>query len=343
MCENVLITGATGFVGSGVAEIFCENNYKVGCLARADSNLQNIADLPVEIRYGDITQKETLASALDGYDRVVHIAAYADNWGDYSRFFKVNVDGTLNILRACLEKGITDIIVTSSTAVYGEENSKIVKNEQSPQNSHYCYFADKLMPSKANFYRDTKAISKQKAIEFAEANKINLTVIEPVWVYGERGGVPFYMYLREVKNGRPFFPGSKRNQFHVVYTRDLARAYLLAFKKRLPGINCFIIGNRQAESMDHAFGLFCREAGFKKPKNIPKFIVYPIAFVSEALFMLFNSKNPPSATRDAINTLYDNNEFSVEKAAKELGFTNEYSLKEGIKRTVEWYKEHNFI
>jgi len=344
MSDNkVLITGATGFIGSSVAEIFCEYGLNVGCLVRQDSNLRNIEGLPVEIKYGDLAHKETLSAALDGFDRVVHIAAFANNWGDYSKFMEINVEGTLNLLGACWEKGIKDIIITSSTSVYGEEDSEIVKNEQSPLNSHYHYFADKFFPAKINFYRDTKAIAKQKAINFAENNELNLTFIEPVWVYGERGGVPFYMYLQAAKSGVSFFPGSKRNKFNVVYTRDLARAYLLAYKKRLSGVNSFIIGNSQPEYMDLVFSLFCREAGFKKPKNIPKWMVYPVAFLLEVPYILFNSKKPPLLTRDAVNMLYDNNEYSIAKAEKVLGFTNEYNLEEGIKRTVKWYKEHNFI
>jgi nucleoside-diphosphate-sugar epimerase len=344
MSDNkVLITGATGFIGSSVADIFCENGLNVGCLVRKDSNLRNLVGLPVEFIYGELTHKETLSAALDGFDRVVHIAAFTNNWGDYNKFWEINVKGTLNLLGACLEKGINDIVITSSTSVYGEEDSETVKNEQSPLNSHYHYFADKVFPAKVNFYRDTKAIAKQKAIEFAEKHGLNLTFIEPVWVYGERGGVPFYMYLQAAKSGVSYFPGSNSNKFNVVYARDLARAYLLAYKKKLPGVNSFIIGNSQPEYMDRVFSLFCQEAGYKKPKNMPKGMVYPLAFLLEALYIILNSKKPPLLTRDAVNMLYDNNEYSTAKAEKELGFTNEYSLEEGIKRTVKWYKEHNFF
>lgn len=340
---KVFITGATGFIGSSVAEAFCQAGLQVGCLVRQDSNLRNLNGLPVELKYGDLTRRETLAAALAGFDSVVHVAAFANNWGDYSKFMESNVGGTLNLLGACLEKGIKDIIITSSTSVYGEEDSQTVKDEQSPSNSHYPYFADRFFPARINFYRDTKALEKQKAIEFAESYGLNLTVIEPVWVYGERGGVPFYMYLQAVKAGAAFFPGSNRNKFHVVYSRDLARAYLLAHNKRLPGVNCFIIGNSQTEYMDRVFGLFCQAAGFKKPKNIPKYMVYPLALLLEMPALLFNSKKPPLLTRDAVNMLYDNNEYSVAKAETVLGFKNEYSLEEGIKRTVQWYKEHHFI
>lgn len=340
---KVLITGATGFIGSNVAELFCESGISVGCLVRKNSNLKNIEKLPVKIISGDITRKETLTAALDGFNRVIHTAGFVNNWGDYGEFEKVNIEGTLNLLYACLENNIKDIIITSSTSIYGEENNQIVKSEQSPLNSHYYYFADKILPSKSNYYRDTKAVAKQKAVKFAKMHGLNLTVIEPVWVYGEKGGIPFYIYLQAAKQAPLFIPGSKRNKFHVIYVRDLARAYLLAYQKKLPGVNCFIIGNDQTEYMEKVFSLFCREAGINKPKNIPKMFVYPIAFLMEVIYIFLNKNNPPLLTRDSVNMMYDNNEYSAANAEKVLSFVNEYSLEEGIKRTVKWFKEEKII
>ena len=75
-----------------------------------------------------------------------------------------------------------------------------------------------------NYYRDTKAIGTKEAIKFASENVLNLTILEPTWVYGEKEfNTGFYSYLQTVKTGIPFFLGSKKNMFSVIYAEDLAR------------------------------------------------------------------------------------------------------------------------
>ncbi len=342
--NNVMITGASGFIGSHITRTFCSNQIAVGGLTRKNSDISNIQGLPVEIRTGDIRNETDLTIAFKGYDCVIHNAAKASDWGSYHEFYHTNVTGTINVLRACLNSGIDNVILASSNSVYGEENSPIVKNENAPCHSHYKYFADGIFPSKLNYYRDTKALAKQEAIKFAEKNKLNLTILEPVWVYGEREfNTGFYEYIKTASSGIPFLPGSNKNKFHVIYAGDLANAYLAAYKKQLKGINCFIIGNQKAEYMNRVYELFCSEAGIKKPANIPKTFIYPVAFMMELAYTLFRSNKPPLLTRGRVNMFYDNIEYSVKKAEKLLDFKNSYSLEEGIKKTVAWYKERGLI
>ena len=341
---RVLITGATGFIGSHVTRIFCEAGIETGCLVRETSNLSNIKNLPVELRYGEIEDLKSLVNAFKNFDFIIHIAAYVHDWGKYETFYKVNVEGTLNVLQACYENQVGNIIITGSNSVYGETDCSRVKDENSPGDSHYLYWGDKIFPSRLNYYRDTKTTAKKKAIEYAKANKLNLTILEPVWVYGEREfHTIFFSYLKVAKSALPYLPGCRKNKFHVIYAEDLARAYLLAFQKKLPGIECIIIGNEKAESMDKICSLLCREAGIKKPRNLPKYLSYPIGFIWELLYTVFNIKTPPMLTRGRVNMFYDNIEYSTVKAKKLLGFTNSYTLEEGIRKTVAWYKDRKLI
>lgn len=342
--NGVMITGATGFIGSHITREFCENHVRVGCLIRNDSSLSNLEGLSVELKTGDIRNIEELTSAFSGYDWVIHNAAKVADWGDYKEFYQTNVVGTVNVLTACVRAGIKNILITASNSVYGEENCSVAKDEQSPYNSHYPYFGDRLFPCKLNYYRDTKALAKKEALAFTVKHNLNLTILEPVWVYGERElNTGFYEYLKTAKSGIPFVPGAKQNKFHVIYARDLARAYFLAYTKQLTGIHSILVGNEQPENMDKIYKLFCKEAGLKKPRNLPKALVYPAAFLMELLFTLFNSPNPPLLTRGRVNMFYDNIEFSVEKARQVLGFKNSFSLEEGVKRTVLWYKQQDLI
>lgn len=343
-----MITGATGFIGSHIARRLAQSGLKVVCLVRKESSLANLEegseDLPIEVRYGDIRDKLSLTSALLGCNLVIHNAALVKDWGDYEDFYQTNVQGTLNILQACLENSIKDMIMTGSISVYGEENCLRAKDEDSPYNSHYRYLLDTIFPCRMNFYRDTKALAIQEAIGLAKEKRLNLTILEPVWVYGEREfQTGFYQYLRSAKSGMRFAPGSRKNKFHVVYAGDLAEAYLAACRRRLVGVNRIIIGQREAERMDRIFNLFCQEAGVRKPKRIPKWLVYPIGFLLELGYTLSRSKQPPFLTRGRVNMFYDQIEYSTKKAEEWLGFRSQYTLEEGIRRTVAWYKEHHLI
>jgi nucleoside-diphosphate-sugar epimerase len=342
--NKIIITGAAGFIGSNVAAYFCEKGIDIICIVKKTTSLKNLRNLPVKIIYGDITEIKTLQAAFINIGCVIHIAALARDWGKYEEFYKVNVNGTLNVLNASHHNGVKNVIITGSISNYGEENSQEVKNEECPFNSHYNYFLDELFPCKMNYYRDTKALATKEAIKYSTINEMNLTIIEPVWVFGEHEfNTGFYEYMKAVKKGISFFPGSNKNKFHVIYVRDLARAYFLAYKKKLTGINRILVGNKKTESMNKIYSIFCRELGVKKPINIPKSLIYPLGFIMEFIYTICSIKHAPMLTRGRVNMFYDNIEYSVMKAEKVLSFVNEYTLEEGIKRTVNWYKDNNLI
>lgn len=203
---------------------------------------------------------------------------------------------------------------------------------------------DRVIPCAMNFYRDSKAIATQKAIHFAQSQHLNVTILEPVWVYGEREfNTGFYQYLKTVKTGLPYFPGHSNNKFPVIYCQDLARAYYLAYYKKLKGVHRFIIGNQDTIKMSSFLYQFCKASKFKPPKNLPLWMVYPIAFIVELMSIIFHLNKPPTLTRGRAKMYYDNLNFSSAKAWNILSFRNKYSITEGIQRTVRWYKINHLI
>jgi len=342
--NKILLTGATGFIGSHVAEKFIAENVRISCMCRRNSNTSFLKNINTEIIIGDINNFETLNGILSKFDFVIHCAGYVKDWGKYNFFYETNVNGLMNLLKACAVNKIKDIIITGTNSVYGEENNLNIKNEESPFNPEYKYFAGKIFPSAMNHYRISKTIGIKQAIDFAKQNDLNLTVIEPVWVFGEREfSSGFFEYLNTVKKGALIMPGSKKNKFHIVYVKTLANAYFSAYQKKLSGINRFLIGYDNAVNMDYMYNLFCKELKVKKPYNAPKFLVYPIAFLLELIYTFFQIKTPPLLTRSRINMFYDNIEYSIVKAKQTLGFKNNCSLEDAIKNTVEWYKNKGFL
>lgn len=342
--HKVIITGGNGFLGSHIIEYFLNQGQNISCLLRRNSSTKNLTSPAIDVVEGDITDLHSLIKAFRGYHTVIHNAAFSRDWGDLQEFYKVNVEGTLHVLQACVENNIKNIIMTGSVSSYGEENNQMIKNEKSAMLSHYHYFLDSLFPNGNNYYRDTKAEATRKAMEFATTNNLNLTILEPVWIYGERDlhGIVF-TYLDAIRDKIPFFPGTKKNKFHLVYAVDVARAFFIAYQKQLTGVHKIIIGNTEAEYMDVIFQKICDNAGYKKPMNVPKFLLYPVGFILELIYSLLKSKNPPLLTRSRVAMFYDNIEYSTENAREMLRFENEYSLDRGIKKTIDWFRVNNYL
>ncbi|MCP3925315.1 MAG: SDR family NAD(P)-dependent oxidoreductase [Desulfobacterales bacterium] len=341
---KVVITGGNGFIGSHIVHEFVKNGVEVLCLVRKNSQLSNISGLELELVYGDVTSKNSLENLFTGADLVIHNAALSTDWAPYKEFYETNVNGTVNVLESCIEQGVKKVIITGSISSYGEENSSEVKDETSPFNSHYPYFMDKLLPCKMNWYRDTKAFATQKALEIAKKNGINLIILEPAFVYGEREfNTGFYEYVKSAKSGMFIAPGSKKNFFPVIYAGDLAKAYWLTAINKIAGVERIIIANKKNELMSHIFGKFCNIAGVRKPVICSKVLFYLPGIMLEFIYTLLKVKIPPLLTRGRVNMFVDNLEFSTNKAKDILKFESTTSLDDGINKTVKWYKDNNYL
>jgi nucleoside-diphosphate-sugar epimerase len=342
--DRILLSGATGFIGSHVAEALCGQGFSCVLFVRDPSRLSRELSDCCEVRAGDIRDAAALADAARGCSSAVHIAGLAADWGSSADFHEMNVRGTLNVLDACRRNRIAHAIVTGSISSYGEEDCFAIKDESYPYNSHYPYFLDGLFPCGMNRYRDSKAEATRQASSFAAEHGIHCTILEPAWVYGEREFTTgFYSYVKAVRQGCRYMPGSKTNTFHVIYVRDLAQAYALAARKRLPGIERIIIGNPRPESMHRIFHLFCAEAGLEPPRLLPQWVAYLPALLLECIATLLRKRKCPALTRGRVNMFYDSIGYSVEKASRLLGFACKHTLEEGIHNTVAWYRDNGCL
>lgn len=327
--SRIIITGGNGFIGSHITRCFEEHGEDI---------------IHPTSRELDILDKEALCHAFKGADAVIHNAARAIDWGSPKEFHEINVLGTRNVLHACVKNGIRKVLMTGSCSVFGEEHHPEAKDENSPRDSHYRYFLDGIFPCAMNYYRDSKRVAAVNAASFARRHKIDLTIFHPVWVYGEQEfHTGFYEYLSTAKSGVPVMMGSQKNNFHVIYAGDLARAYYLAYEMALPGVREYIVGDENPVSMELLYQKFCTEAGFKKPANLPKALIYPAAFLMELGSSLLRRTEPPLLTRGRVNMFYDSINYSGEKIRRELGFACEHTLEDGIARTVRWYKENGHL
>ena len=334
------MTGASGFIGSHIVDRLLLDGHKVRALVRENSDLSFLPIDRIEVFQGTLDKPD---SALEGCDVVVHAAAKVSDWGAYDDFFNTNVVGTRNLLDAAKCCGIKHIIIISSNAVLGEENCIDVKKEDAPYKPTMPYLLNRFGCS-MNYYRETKAQQEQESIKFCQDNDINLTVLRPVWVYGEREfHAGPYEFCKTVLSGVPVLPMGTDNRLHCVNVKDVARAVSLAIEKKQEGVQVYNIGNEEVPNARDYFNLYCQYIGRTPPYYLSFEWFYPLGFLLEIMAKLMRSSEPFLLTRARVKFFYYNNIYDVSKAKEELGFVPEISLEEGVKETVAWWMENGFL
>jgi len=201
---KVLVTGGSGFIGRHIVEELLEHGYEVKILTR--KRLLNIKG--AEIARGDITQFDTLLPAMDDIDAVFHNAAYAADWGKREEIYNVNVEGTMNVARACMENGIERMIFTSSAGVYGFPNTMEEIIEGSPKKPMNAYQQSKL--------------DAEKALRNLEG--MSISIIRPPLVLGA-GGKASQIILERIEKGEMTYIGSGDTLLSVAHPKDSGKRY----------------------------------------------------------------------------------------------------------------------
>jgi nucleoside-diphosphate-sugar epimerase len=183
---SVLVTGGTGFIGQQIVKRLLERGEKVRLLVRKSSNLGPFAGQAIETAYGDVTDRPSVEAALAGCERLYHLANVYDWWiPDYSQYYKVNVQGTRNVLEAALLAGVEKVVYTSSVvAVPGAEEDTF--SEATP---HRGYFSCE--------YERSKFLGEQVAKELT-AKGLPLVCVLPTGVYGPGDNVTISQTLKLV-------------------------------------------------------------------------------------------------------------------------------------------------
>ena len=322
---NILITGANGFIGSHLTEKFLEEKHNVYCFVRKTSDLSLLDSKDIHLRYGDITDYQSLEKALNNIDIVIHNAGLASDWGSIDLFRRINLAGTKNIAEASNKNGISRIVFISTTAIYGFNHITEVTENSTP-NPTYNYAFSKLEAEEFLF-------------SFGRKNKIDITVIRPGNVYGPDDHTFMEKYINAMLKKQMAFINHGESLTCPTYVTNLTDAvYLAAFSEE--AINeAFNITDGLEINWKEFTGAIAEELGIPNPKlSIPLNFALFLASISECLYNLFKIKHPPLLTRYRMYNGGTNYTFSVQKVKNLLKYTPQVEFKESIKNTVNWYK-----
>ena len=168
---KTLITGANGFVGSAVLRYLLEESHDVRVLVRPGSNRQNLKSLPIEIVEGDLTNSNSLKSAVIGCKFIFHVAADYRLWiPNPEVMYQTNVDGTRLLMQHAADAGIEKIIYTSSVATLGINSDKTPANEETPVS----------LKDMIGHYKRSKYMAEEEVHKLVKMLNLPVTIVKPI-------------------------------------------------------------------------------------------------------------------------------------------------------------------
>ncbi len=324
----VVITGATGFIGSHLTEHLISEGYRVRALVRKTSNLRYIENTGAEIVVCPLTDSEGLEKNFADADYIFHLAGTVKA-RNYEGYLEGNVGTTQTVLEAALPHAdkIKNILVSSSLAVVGPNKVGHPSNEMWEYNPISQYGKSKV---------------EQEKLCHSYMNRLPIVILRPPSVYGPRDTEIFTVF-KAMSQGAFSNVGFKRKTLSMIYVSDLVRGMRQAMESdRSSGETYFISSEEEYDySQIIKYSKMALGKGFLVI-TVPNFVVFIVAFFSQ-LFASIQGKAATLNLEKAKEVVQDSWACSPEKAKKELGYEQRVSLEEGIAISIKWYKEKGWI
>lgn len=326
---KILITGATGYIGNKLALEAAARNYIVHILVR-DIQSKHLPIHPNIIGFkGDVTDKKSVLAAMQGCTKVIHAAAITKMWDkDSSIFYKVNVEGTRNILDAALECGVKKLVYTSTGAVIGP-------SDKNPMNEN-----DPRLTAFENDYEISKHWAEELVKEYSRKGLFAVIVSAPR-VYGPglfTGGNVFERLLRKILSmGMAFVPSCENVLANYAFVDDVITGHFLALDKGLGGEK-YILGGENI-SYTTFFNTVKKYAGKKiRLIRVPKNLLLAWSFLHMIVYRLAGKHT--NISPKIVYRIAQNRALSCEKAIRQLGYSiTPFSV--GIQKTILHVSQRN--
>ncbi|WP_164100710.1 NAD-dependent epimerase/dehydratase family protein [Candidatus Laterigemmans baculatus] len=320
-----LITGATGLLGSYIAEQLREQGEPVRGLVRTGSDTRLLSKLGVELFEGDLRDLDSLGRATQGVDTVYHCGAFVGDWGPWQQYFEGTVETTRNVVEACRASGNPRLLHVSSISVYGQVSADRGKiDEDFPIGQHHWLW---------DYYGRSKVEAEQVVRAYP-----NHTIVRPSWIYGPRDRVSIPRLVDALRSGQLRIMGSGRNPLNMVYAGDVAAGAILAANEPAAVGQAYHLCSHGEITQRELVDLFTEGLGMPRvERHAPMPVAWSVAFLAEAAFRSLGRRTPPPFTRRGIYIMGRPTNFSIAKAAEQLGWEPRVKTREGVREALQWY------
>ena len=323
---TTLVTGATGFVGAAVARHLLAAGRRVRVLTRRDNDRRNLDGLAVEIAEGDLTDRPSLEAALFGCEALYHVAADYRIWvPDPDTIYRVNVEGTRQLMEAAQAAGVARIVYTSSVATLGLHKDGTPADEDTP-----VALADMV-----GHYKRSKFLAEAEVSRLVAEKGLPAVIVNPSTPVGpgDIKPTPTGRMIDDAAAGR--MPAYVDTGLNIVHVDDVAAGHLLAFDKGTPGER-YILGGDDL-SLKDILTEIARLTGRAPPAiSLPHGLIMPIAHIAEAVARLTGGKDP-MVTVDGVRMARKKMFFSSAKAERVLGYRHRPAA-EALAAAVAWFQ-----
>ena len=329
---NILITGATGFIGGFIVDEALSRGMQVWVAVRPTSSRKYLSDPRIQFLELNLGDKEQMKRQMEGlrFDYVVH-AAGATKCLHAEDFFRSNTEGTKNLVQALMEQQmpLKRFVFVSSLSVYGPVA------EQQP----YREICGNDTPQPNTAYGRSKLAAEQY-IESIEG--FPYVILQPTGVYGPRER-DYFMMAKSIKSHTDFSVGYKPQDLTFVYVLDVVQAIFLALDCQKTG-GKYMLSDGEVYSSRTFSDLIHRELGHPWLLRIkaPIWLLRIITFCGEYIGRMTGKIS--ALNNDKYNIMKQRNwRCDIKPAMSDLGYKPKYQLDEGVRLTIKWYKENNWL
>jgi 2-alkyl-3-oxoalkanoate reductase len=331
MPHTVLVTGATGFVGSHVAEALARSGEAVRALARPGADTSFLERLGAGIVRGDMSDLASLKSAMEGVDVVVHCAAKVGDWGHVDEFRKVNVEGLRALLDATLGKPLHRFVHISTLGVYEARH-------------HYGTDETEPLPERhIDGYTQSKVEAERLALQYHRKQGVPVVILRPGFVYGPRDRTVLPRLADRLNEGSVIYIARGKYALNTTFVGNIADAVKLAIDSPSAVGEIFNITDGEFVSKRRFFETVADGLSVKRPRSFPPVPVWLARWLAnwrESKFRRENRPTPPRITQAQLKFAGLNLDFSIAKARTKLGYSPRVLFDEGMKQAIDWFKSN---
>jgi acetylornithine/succinyldiaminopimelate/putrescine aminotransferase/nucleoside-diphosphate-sugar epimerase len=323
-----LVTGASGFIGGHLAQRLVEEGRAVRCLVRPSSDTSRLERLGVELAVGDLTSAQAVARATRGVRYVFHCGALVSDWGTTEEIAEINVGGTRNLLQASVDSSVQRLVHFSTTDVYGYPGTPHVDE------SHVAMRF-------RNWYAETKREAEAEVRRVASERELETVILRPATVYGPHSTEVVGELAKAIRGGNMVLVDRGRAVAGLVYVENVVDAAVLALGREAAvgealnvtdGLD--VTWRQFADAI--AEGLGCPEVHWSMPYWVASGIGFSLEHGYRWLRKATRIKTRPLLSRQAVQVLGRNQDFSNRKARELLGWEPRVSYESGLAATIDW-------